>query len=78
MSRPSEAGHPARHGYAKCVRCGCWRRESELHPLHWGDGTPAEGDVRACRDSAVCSRLAGVGDGRIDAVGYDANGSESP
>jgi hypothetical protein len=45
-------------------------------PLHWGDGTPAEGDVVACVDSSVCTRLAGVGTGRLDVVGYDANGAE--
>jgi hypothetical protein len=72
----TDAGHPSRHGFKRCARCGAWRREEGVAPLHWGDGTPAEGDVVACVDSSVCTRLAGVGTGRLDVVGYDANGAE--
>ena len=63
----SDAGHPSRHGFRRCARCGCWRREAEVNPLHWGDGTPAEGDVVACADAALCGRLADVGTGLLDA-----------
>lgn len=72
----TDAGHPSRHGFKRCVRCGCWRRGDTIAPHHWADGTPS--GEWACVEPSVCSRLAGVGDGRIDAVGYDANGSETP
>ena len=49
---------PAVYGYHPCVRCRCLRPASAL-TTDGGEqsGTP----VYACTDSAVCSRLAGVG-----------------
>ena len=63
----TETGHPRHHGFLRCVRCGCWRRVDEVGPFHWGDGSPAEDSVVACLDQRVCGRLAGAGDGRMDA-----------
>lgn len=67
----TDAGHPSRHGFRQCARCGAWRRaegvEERTHPL---------GVQVVCVDDGVCSRLASVGAGRLDVAGYDANGSE--
>jgi hypothetical protein len=67
----TDAGHPSRHGFKRCARCGAWRRaegtEERTHPL---------GVQVVCSDDSVCTRLAGVGAGRIEAANYDANGME--
>jgi len=70
----TDAGHPQRHGYRRCVRGGHWRRAEGL------DAVPgASGELEwRCTSDEVCGRLAGVGEGRLDAdTGFDANGSEA-
>ena len=54
-----------RHGYAKCVRCGCLRPKQAL--LWFATlNNPFGG---RCADDAVCTRLAGVGKGELDGGG---------
>lgn len=59
---------PADHGYRQCVRCGAWRMPGTTREVDWvclpGDQV-ARGDQ--CTDDEVCSRLAGVGAGKLDA-----------
>jgi hypothetical protein len=62
---------PTDHGYVKCTRCGCWR-PAHLLRVVLTDGHLPMTDV--CKDDAVCSRLAGVGDAKIDVRG-DAGGA---
>ena len=53
-------------GYVRCARCGVWRPVSETVEF-----TARLADlpvtVRRCADDAVCSRLASVGRGELDA-----------
>ena len=49
---------PAVYGYHPCVRCGVQRPVAELIS---DDGEKTGATLYACADSALCSRLAGVG-----------------
>lgn len=59
---------PGEQGWAKCVRCGTWRRISETVEVSW---VSLPGDQVAhghqCCDDGVCSRMAGIGRGELDA-----------
>lgn len=59
---------PEQQGFVKCVRCGCWRRQDGVRAIEW---VSLPGDVvtqgHQCSNDAVCGRLAGVGQGRLDA-----------
>lgn len=52
---------PDAHGYHECYRCRVLRPRAEL--TERVPGTP----LYHCTDDAVCSRLADVGAGRLDA-----------
>lgn len=49
---------PDHYGYHPCVRCGVQRPVAELIS---DDGEKTGSALYACADSALCSRLAGVG-----------------
>lgn len=55
---------PDAHGYYPCVRCRVLRPRAELLTDH-GEKTGLE--LYRCADDAVCTRLAGAGQGRLDA-----------
>lgn len=65
---------PDAHGYVKCDRCHVWRPHAEtvetfehLFTRHYQE----EISMRRCTDAAVCSKLADVGAGTLDAdTGY--------
>lgn len=61
---------PDAHGYLRCSRCRCWRPATTLTP-HVERYADVEVTLHHCTDTAVCSRLADVGAGRLDAdTGY--------
>lgn len=65
--RMTDAGHPARHGFRECTRCGTWRR---------AEGVEGEGEATRCIDVRWCGDKAGQGTGRLEVIGYDADGRE--
>lgn len=87
----SDAGHPSRHGYVKCMWCGCWRRQGETVEVAFPDGSliGPDGSHRiGCKDVKLCDRL--LSDKQATQSpetdrpatfdvkpGWDANGSET-
>lgn len=57
---------PDAHGYHPCVRCRVLRPRAELVTIteRLAD---AEVTTHRCADDAVCTRLADVGQGKLDA-----------
>lgn len=51
-------------GYFPCCRCGVLRPLAEMRS---DDGEKTGTPIYVCADEAVCSRLAGVGKGALDA-----------
>lgn len=61
---------PDAHGYVRCHRCRVWRPlpATTEHIERYADD---EVTLRRCTDAAVCSKLADVGAGTLDAdTGY--------
>jgi hypothetical protein len=73
----SDSGHPARHGYRQCARCGTWRRAAETRRGLWAeDSTLVERD--GCTDWAWCEaerRRKAVVSETAPEAGWDANGA---
>lgn len=77
----TDAGHPSRHGYVKCMWCGCWRRQGETRE------EPNSHSVWGCKDVKLCDRLRldkqaaqspeTARPATFDAKPGDANGSET-
>lgn len=67
----SDSGHPRRFGFIMCLRCRCWRRPDGLRVVVDREVARDDGVSRVehheCADTALCSRLAGVGLGTLDA-----------
>lgn len=55
---------PDAHGYFPCFRCGVLRPRAELRS---DDGEKTGTPIYACTDAAVCTRLADLGTGTLDA-----------
>lgn len=53
---PQEAGHPANHGYARCVLCGAWRPSSRLNN-HGGEQTARLACDESCQPSTKPSHF---------------------
>lgn len=61
---------PDAHGYVKCDRCHVWRPSAETVETFERLFTRRfreELSMRRCADEAVCSKLANLGTGTLDA-----------
>lgn len=55
-------GHPAKHGFVKCIRCGSWRR---------AENVVGDSGVAKCIDEIYCTREV-----RRAVGGYDGSVAE--
>lgn len=50
------AGHPQRHGFTQCARCGTWRKPTDIEEREWTWNHEVHGPI--AMDGPVCINVA--------------------